>query len=319
MRLKRLLLALCATGAVIVLGVSSTPATAATCDDEYTGQEEIMHPGRFGWAYQENWSNKEIPLAGQVGCIPESWGLPVNINLSLLPHPYEIGGVKDQSPAPLEITANTTVLTDAARPSAIKNLDLSGDGFLQVGSGNELTLATATAGGSATGLLGPGTIRIPTGATLNLIERGPSFGDALQLLNSGTINVGHEGGPTLESASGTPARLVNTGTVAITGRASIGRGAEEPGPELINDGNMLVNETLADGVAFVNHGTVAIAPGKLFEVPSITGGGTVAVGTGAFSVQSAYEPVGNPVISLEIVIVKKKGKKHPEEHHVGSI
>jgi hypothetical protein len=87
MRLKWLASLLGVATAVLSLGALSAPAMATTCDDEFTGAAAIAKPGHTGWAEKENWSTNEIPLEGQFACIPEGWGLPVQINLSNLPNP----------------------------------------------------------------------------------------------------------------------------------------------------------------------------------------------------------------------------------------
>ena len=332
MRSKWVVCILCAVAVGTALGALSAPvAMATTCDDTFTGQKAIEEPGHTGWAEKGNWSNKEIPLEGQFACVPESWGQPIPINLSLLPNPVRIVGVEDQSAAALEIGRNTLELTGAGgKTSIIKNLSVTNVlAMFKVDLNNVVTIAKGFLNGQ---IEGPGTAEILSGGSVNLNNAG--LNDGLQLDNfaGGTIVLGEPGGVNIAASmcceTGSlepPTKIVNSGQVTMLSPYGFG-GGYQPNAEIVNEATGAIQVTqkyLRVGVPFVNHGTVTVSPGDEFAVgkgggPAFTSGGTLNVGTGSFVVQGSYEPSGNPVVALEIAIVKKKGK-HPAEVHVGAI
>ena len=260
MHAKRLA-SLSALAAVASLLAFSAPATAAgpECNDEFVGlAEPLSH--KEGWAEKENWSDKEIPLPSQFACIGESWGVPVVINLANLPNPVEVKGLNDQSPARLEISQNTLLVTDPAKSSIIKNLRLDGQGRVQAAAGAELGIGGGSLGGSSTAeLQGPGSMEIPKGAFVETTERGPGLTDGVHLFVRGTFDLG-EG--SLEVSSGS--ELINAKKMTMSGAPLVIVGGNG---EIANEktGTILASRNLVLRPTFVNHGKVTVSKNKLFH------------------------------------------------------
>jgi YD repeat-containing protein len=238
-------------GALAVLLLAPSAASAAECTDTWTG------PSEGTWQTASNWSGKHVPNSSDVACIGS--GNTVTVSEGT----WEAGVVQGEGSLRIQSTLEVLSSTEA---SDIGSLSMIG--------GTLTGPATFNVSGSltwkgASSMLGAGSTVVLPGATATVVSGSYQRIENRNFVNEGTftISVGE-----IIISEGT--EIINRGTFNANTEAAYLIGMWGAGGTFVNEGTVQKTseaETLKVAVPFENKGTVDVQKGKL--VFSSGGGG----------------------------------------------